>query len=435
MSGPALNPIANIVPVAPAKGTEATRQDASPPEAADAPGKGFASELHRQMNGDTKKDDSTETDSKATAEADAAAIPGAEQAAAAIPVQPELAALLAGMMQPAVASTPAGRLSDDPAQLDLTTRHTPVEDSAAEVSSTALATLTASALTTTASATTPTTTAASPQSPADFAESLAASLSDPAGTATRANAAELGASLSDPAGTATRANAAELGASLGDPARTTTWTNTAEFSASLSDPAGTATRANAAELGATPAGKAAELIGEAAPTNSFANIHAAALANMRGEASQPPAPSPIPLHVATPAGSPGWPEEVGNRVSWMVGNEESHAHLTLTPPQLGKVEVSITVNGDQTTAQFVAATPAARELIEQSLPRLREILEQSGINLGQTDVGTSGQPGSSGEGRRGNTAGSNRGGDDKLAASTTPAQWVRRGEGLVDTFA
>ena len=156
---------------------------------------------------------------------------------------------------------------------------------------------------------------------------------------------------------------------------------------------------------------------------------------MRGEASQPPAPSPIPLHVATPAGSPGWPEEVGNRVSWMVGNEESHAHLTLTPPQLGKVEVSITVNGDQTTAQFVAATPAARELIEQSLPRLREILEQSGINLGQTDVGTSGQPGSSGEGRRGNTAGSNRGGDDKLAASTTPAQWVRRGEGLVDTFA
>jgi flagellar hook-length control protein FliK len=378
MSGPALNPIANIVPVAPAKGTEATRQDASPPEAADAPGKGFASELHRQMNGDTKKDDSTETDSKATAEADAAAIPGAEQAAAAIPVQPELAALLAGMMQPAVASTPAGRLSDDPAQLDLTTRHTPVEDSAAEVSSTALATLTASALTTTASATNPTTTAASPQSPADFAESLAASLSDPAGTATRANAAE---------------------------------------------------------LGATPAGKAAELIGEAAPTNSFANIHAAALANMRGEASQPPAPSPIPLHVATPAGSPGWPEEVGNRVSWMVGNEESHAHLTLTPPQLGKVEVSITVNGDQTTAQFVAATPAARELIEQSLPRLREILEQSGINLGQTDVGTSGQPGSSGEGRRGNTAGSNRGGDDKLAASTTPAQWVRRGEGLVDTFA
>ena len=91
--------------------------------------------------------------------------------------------------------------------------------------------------------------------------------------------------------------------------------------------------------------------------------------------------------------------------AWMVGHDESHAELTLTPPQLGKVEISITISGEQTSAQFVAATPAARELIEQSLPRLREILEQSGINLGQTDVGTSSQPGSSGEGRRGGARG------------------------------
>ncbi|MBK7846729.1 MAG: hypothetical protein IPJ73_05015 [Zoogloea sp.] len=73
----------------------------------------------------------------------------------------------------------------------------------------------------------------------------------------------------------------------------------------------------------------------AAPTNSFAAIHAAALANLQG-AAPPPAPSPLPMHVATPAGSPGWPEEVGDRVSWMVGQTESHAELTLTPPQLGK---------------------------------------------------------------------------------------------------
>jgi hypothetical protein len=45
--------------------------------------------------------------------------------------------------------------------------------------------------------------------------------------------------------------------------------------------------------------------------------------------------------VATPD-SPAWPEEVGNRVSWMVGQHESQAELTLTPPQLGKIEVSIT---------------------------------------------------------------------------------------------
>lgn len=172
-----------------------------------------------------------------------------------------------------------------------------------------------------------------------------------------------------------------------------------------------------------------------APTNNFAAIHAAALANLRGGSAQAPA-APVPLHVATPAGSPGWSEEVGNRVSWMVGHAESHAELTLTPPQLGKVEVSITVAGDQTSAQIVAATPAARDLIEQSLPRLREILEQSGINLGQTDVGTSGQPGNSGDGRRSGTWRTGGGGaQEPNVTGAAGGGWLRRAEGLVDTFA
>lgn len=93
--------------------------------------------------------------------------------------------------------------------------------------------------------------------------------------------------------------------------------------------------------------------------------------------------------------------------------------------------MSITVSGDQTSAQFVTATPAARELIEQSLPRLREILEQSGISLGQADVGTSGQRGEGGQ----HTPRGRFGGDASAASTGAPALWQRRGEGLVDTFA
>ncbi|MBK7846730.1 MAG: flagellar hook-length control protein FliK [Zoogloea sp.] len=82
----------------------------------------------------------------------------------------------------------------------------------------------------------------------------------------------------------------------------------------------------------------------------------------------------------------------------------------------------------------MAPTPAARELIEQSLPRLREILEQSGISLGQTDVGTSGQPGNPERSPRSNWRDSGNT-DEGLAGSAVPTQWARRGEGLVDTFA
>lgn len=184
---------------------------------------------------------------------------------------------------------------------------------------------------------------------------------------------------------------------------------------------------------ATPQHAAADQTAPA-PANNFAAIHAAALANLRNDAAQP-ATNPVPLHVATPAGAPGWPEEVGNHIRWMAGSAESHAELTLTPPQLGKVEVSITISGDQTSAQIVTATQAARDLIEQSLPRLREVLEQSGINLGQTDVGTSGQPGSSGEGRKQPTWRSGSGVADMGVGGAANSAWPRRAEGLVDTFA
>jgi len=362
MSGPALNPIANTPPVASAKGSTGTRPDASAEAAGlDAPGQGFATELQRRMQGETRSED-TATQAKTTAQddeaADTAATPPADALASQVP--PELAALLA-----------AGNL-----QTSAETRSLPKPESG-----------------------------------------------------TLDTSARDGAS----AGRAALLAAAESG----NPARATAdaTAQPANLAAKADPLAAPSTATAQSELALASNGSGAERMADAAaPTNNFAAIHAAALANLRGEAP-PPATAPVSLHVATPAGSSGWPEEVGNRVTWMVGHDESHAELTLTPPQLGKVEISITISGEQTTAQFVAATPAARELIEQSLPRLREILEQSGINLGQTDVGTSSQPGSSGEGRRGGARGPAGGDAEGSMTNTTAAPWLRRAEGLVDTFA
>ncbi len=103
-----------------------------------------------------------------------------------------------------------------------------------------------------------------------------------------------------------------------------------------------------------------------------------------------PSPQAQPqLPIASPPGKAAWTEEVGNQVRWMLGRAESRAELVLTPASLGKLEVSISLSGDQATAQFVASTQAARDALEQAMPKLREILEQAGLALGQTDVSTS----------------------------------------------
>lgn len=147
------------------------------------------------------------------------------------------------------------------------------------------------------------------------------------------------------------------------------------------------------------------------------------------------------LPVYTPAGHKAWAEDVGNRLIWMANRSESRAELMLTPPSLGKLGVSIQVNGDQTTAQFVAATPAAREALEQAMPKLRELLQQAGINLGQADVSTAGdQQAREGGGRDGGDASSGRGGGLPGLAGTEAERvvqtgWTSGGNGVIDIFA
>ncbi len=146
------------------------------------------------------------------------------------------------------------------------------------------------------------------------------------------------------------------------------------------------------------------------------------------------------LTVPTPVGQRAWAEDVGNRLVWMSGRGESRAELVLTPPSLGKLGVSIQVNGDQTTAHFVAASAAARDALEQAMPRLRELLQQAGIQLGQTSVGTSGDQPAGGEAQGERPASSARlaaalGAGDDAPVQSVPINWTRTGSGMIDVFA
>ncbi|MBS1210626.1 MAG: flagellar hook-length control protein [Proteobacteria bacterium] len=151
----------------------------------------------------------------------------------------------------------------------------------------------------------------------------------------------------------------------------------------------------------------------------------------------------LPQHeVTTPVASQGWAEEVGQKVSWIANRDSGRAELILTPPQLGRVEVSISMTGDQASATFVTASPAAREALQDAMPRLREVLAQSGIQLGQANVnaGFSGQTQSDNPGKPG-TAGrfsaqsdGDVGGIDVLAGLSR-SSWSRQGNGMIDTFA
>lgn len=144
-----------------------------------------------------------------------------------------------------------------------------------------------------------------------------------------------------------------------------------------------------AAINADPGHKSSEHSTQDAPASDFHSLIERATSMAPSAASQTNgSPASPALRVDTPLGQAGWHEEMGQKLTWMVGNNRQQADLVLTPPQLGRVEVSLTMNGDQATAVFTSTNPAVREALENSLHRLREVLADAGVSLGQTQVGS-----------------------------------------------
>ncbi|MGL4615252.1 MAG: flagellar hook-length control protein FliK, partial [Shewanella sp.] len=70
----------------------------------------------------------------------------------------------------------------------------------------------------------------------------------------------------------------------------------------------------------------------------------------------------------------------------MVSQGLQQAEIRLDPPELGHMLVKIQVQGDQTQVQFQVTQSQTRELVEQAMPRLRELLLEQGMQLADSHV-------------------------------------------------
>ena len=92
------------------------------------------------------------------------------------------------------------------------------------------------------------------------------------------------------------------------------------------------------------------------------------------------------LNLATPVRDPGWNQALGERVVWLSRQGAQEAQIQLTPRHLGPIEVRIMMNDDQANIVFTSQNPVTREALENAMPRLREMMADSGLNLVQSEV-------------------------------------------------
>lgn len=87
-----------------------------------------------------------------------------------------------------------------------------------------------------------------------------------------------------------------------------------------------------------------------------------------------------------PLQHPRWADAVATSVRWFAEQGVQNATLRLSPEHLGPVEVRVAISDGQVNVNFTAANADTRTALEQSLPRLRDMLAGAGLSLGEAQV-------------------------------------------------
>lgn len=117
---------------------------------------------------------------------------------------------------------------------------------------------------------------------------------------------------------------------------------------------------------------------------------ATAAADVLGRMLEPQTPAArafvVQTGVPVALGQPQWGPAVGEKVLWMAAQNVSAAEIRLDPPELGPMQVRVSVNQDQVNISFTSPHPVVRDALDQQLNRLREMFAEQGLNLGNVDV-------------------------------------------------
>jgi flagellar hook-length control protein FliK len=92
------------------------------------------------------------------------------------------------------------------------------------------------------------------------------------------------------------------------------------------------------------------------------------------------------VELKAPVSSPDWGPALNQRVTWMVANSLQNASITVNPPNLGPLEINIQTDQNKTNVQFIVSSSEVRQAIQDAIPALSKMLENSGLQLGQADI-------------------------------------------------
>lgn len=151
--------------------------------------------------------------------------------------------------------------------------------------------------------------------------------------------------------------------------------------------------------------------------------------------------SAMTFAVSQPVGAEGWSQQLGDKILTVMRADVGEAVINLAPEELGPVKVSLTVVDGEVRLHWIAHASETRQALEQSIPRLREMFAQEGLQLADSQVSSGGPQDSSGnrasesDGDRGAELGRTERTESSAENSRLVAVTESRHAGLLDLYA
>ena len=91
-------------------------------------------------------------------------------------------------------------------------------------------------------------------------------------------------------------------------------------------------------------------------------------------------------------------QQLNEKIRWMVNARNTMAEIRLDPPEMGSMQVRVNVSGEAASVSFIVQSQQAKDALADAMPKLRDMLAEQGIELGDAQV------------RKDNSSGSENGG-------------------------
>ena len=156
----------------------------------------------------------------------------------------------------------------------------------------------------------------------------------------------------------------------------------------------------------------------------------------------PVLPAAATANIRAQLGTPDWQQNVSQHITLFTRSGQQTAELRLHPESLGQVHITLKVEDNLAQIQMASPHSHVRAALEAALPVLRTQLEESGIQLGQSNISSDGfagqqqQPSSQQSfAARSDADGRENQDDNELLAVPAALQSAARGDNAVDIFA